>query len=185
MRSHKSKYIKRSVPFIKSRIERVMDFMLKYVPVSSRILDLGTASDMSNLMKENGYAVINTNGENLDKEYNHLSNLDVDTVSAFQIFEHMLAPYNILNTLQYDYLIASVPLRVWFRGAWKDNLDPWGRHYHEFEVWQFQMLLERTGWDIIKSEIWKIPVSLTLGPRFWLRFITPTYYIVYCQKIKR
>jgi hypothetical protein len=30
----------------------------------------------------------------------------------------------------------------------------WDRHYHEFEDWQLDWLLEKTGWKIIDSQKW-------------------------------
>jgi hypothetical protein len=34
----------------------------------------------------------------------------------------------------------------------------WDRHYHEFEDWQLDWLLE-TGWKIIDSQKWTNPVK--------------------------
>jgi hypothetical protein len=33
------------------------------------------------------------------------------------------------------------------------------RHYHEFEDWQLDWLLEKTGWKIIDSQKWTNPVN--------------------------
>jgi hypothetical protein len=35
----------------------------------------------------------------------------------------------------------------------------WDRHYHEFEDWQLDWLLEKTGWKIIDSQKWTNPVK--------------------------
>ena len=40
--------------------------------------------------------------------------------------------------------------------AYKSKTDPLDRHYHEFEPWQFDWLLEKSGWKIIKEDIGKI-----------------------------
>jgi hypothetical protein len=34
----------------------------------------------------------------------------------------------------------------------------WDRHYHEFEDWQLDWLLEKTGWKIIDSQKWTNPL---------------------------
>ena len=48
----------------------------------------------------------------------------LDLITSFEIFEHMLAPFNILRELKTDKLIASVPLKLWFTDAyWNDNND--------------------------------------------------------------
>jgi hypothetical protein len=59
----------------------------------------------------------------------------------------------------------------------------WDRHYHEFEDWQLDWLLEKTGWKIIGREKFTHPVK-KIGFRPLLRFFTPRYYIVYAEKVK-
>ncbi|MDA0713835.1 MAG: methyltransferase, partial [Bacteroidetes bacterium] len=56
--------------------------------------------------------------------------------------------------------------------------DMWDRHYHEFEDWQFDWLLEKAGWDIVRSEKWNGLSKFKLGVRPILRKIYPRYYIV-------
>jgi hypothetical protein len=57
----------------------------------------------------------------------------------------------------------------------------WDRHYHEFEDWQFDWLLEKSNWKIEKKEKWTSPIK-KIGFRPLLRTITPRYYIVYATK---
>jgi hypothetical protein len=38
--------------------------------------------------------------------------------------------------------------------AYRSKTDMWDRHYHEFEDWQLDWLLEKTGWKIIDSQKW-------------------------------
>ena len=104
-------------------------------------------------------------------------------VTAFEIFEHMLAPFNILRNIQAKELIASVPLKLWFANAYWNNNDDWDKHYHEFEIKQFNFLLEKTGWRIDAYETWKSYHNFTFGIRPILRMFTDRYYIVYCKKI--
>jgi hypothetical protein len=62
--------------------------------------------------------------------------------TAFEIFEHLLNPYTILENVNCSKLI-SVPLRLWFSPAYRSKTDMWDRHYHEFEDWQLDWLLKK------------------------------------------
>ena len=93
-----------------------------------------------------------------------------------------MAPYNVLKHIQAKHLVASVPLRLWFASAYKSSSDKWDRHYHEFEDWQFDWLLEKAGWKIIKTEKFTNPVN-KLGVRPLLRYFTPRYYLVYARRV--
>jgi hypothetical protein len=42
--------------------------------------------------------------------------------------------------------------------AYRSKTDMWDRHYHEFEDWQLDWLLEKTGWKIIDSQKWTNPL---------------------------
>ena len=57
----------------------------------------------------------------------------------------------------------------------------WDRHYHEFEDWQFDWLLEKSNWKIEKKDKWTSHIK-KIGFRPLLRTITPRYYIVYATK---
>ena len=94
----------------------------------------------------------------------------------------MLAPFNILKEIKTQKLIASVPLKLWFANAYWNEHDDWDKHYHEFEVKQFDFLLQQTGWKIIDSEKWIPKGKIQFGIRPFLRMVTPRYYIVYCEK---
>ena len=71
--------------------------MEKHLEQGSSLLDLGTENPFTPLLKEAGYIVQNTQGENLDDDYMAYADCEVDCVTPFEIFEHMLAPYNILK----------------------------------------------------------------------------------------
>jgi hypothetical protein len=86
-----------------------------------------------------------------------------------------------LRAIKADKIIASVPLRLWFAPAYRSKTDPWDRHYHEFETWQFNWLLEKAGWEIKDTFSWTNPVK-KLGIRPLLRTFTPRYYIVYAER---
>lgn len=166
----------------KKRYEKTLAFMGKHLEQGSSLLDLGTENPFTPFLKEAGYIVQNTQGENLDDAFKAYEKTNVDCVTAFEIFEHMLAPYNILKTLQCKRLIASVPLKLWFASAYWNDHDDWDKHYHEFEVKQFHFLLQKTEWTIKAQELWTSPDSKKIGVRPFLRYFTPRYCIVYCER---
>mgnify|MGYP001500088977 FL=1 len=103
-------------------------------------------------------------------------------MTAFEIFEHLFAPYNILKEFKSNKLVASVPLKLWFAQAYWNENDDWDKHYHEFEPKQFQFLLEKTGWKIMDYEMWTSPDPNKIGIRPLLRYFYPRYFIVYCER---
>lgn len=168
----------------KRRIKKTLDFLLKNHPPPAKVLDLGTRNLLSSKMIQAGYQIENTKGEDLDIEYKHLSVKQFDLITAFEILEHLVSPYNLLESLDKGQRIAAtVPVNVWFSKAHWSKTDPWDRHFHEFEPRQFDWLLEKSGWKIIAKETWKIPAAGINGIRPLLRFFTPTFYAVYAEKI--
>lgn len=156
------------------------------MPPPCKILDLGTENLLSEMMREAGYEVTNTKGENLDLDFKIAAESNADLITAFEIFEHMLAPFNILNAINtVPNLIASVPLKLWFSNAYWNEKDDWDKHYHEFEIKQFKLLLNRSNWEIIEFEKWKSYDPKKIGLRPVLRRFSYRYYIVYCQKISK
>jgi len=151
------------------------------LPSPATILDLGVRNPLSIMMEDIGYTVFNTEGEDLDILPDIVKKHDVDAVTAFEIFEHLIAPFNVLRKIESTKLITTVPLNLWFASAYRSKTDPWDRHYHEFEDWQFDWLLEKSGWQIKESEKWKSP-SRVIGFRPILRKYTSRYYAVYAEK---
>ncbi len=164
------------------RYDRTIAFIKRHFSEGTKILDLGVESDMARVMRANGFEVRNTQGEDLDCDYEGYLDTGVDLVTSFEIFEHMLAPYNILKDLKTKHLIVSVPLKLWFAKAYWNKEDHWDTHYHEFEPIQIEHLLRRTGWEIVDSEKWRSSNFKHLGIRPLLRFIYPRYYILYCRR---
>lgn len=158
-----------------------MDFLVDVAPPPSSILDLGIENPFSGFMKKEGYSVENTAGEDLDTEFSAVMQSEAEIVTAFEIFEHLLAPFNVLRKIKAEKLVASIPLKLWFSNAYRSKTDPWDRHYHEFEDWQFNWLLEKAGWKIRAREKWTNPTK-KLGIRPLLRTFTPRYYIVYAER---
>lgn len=165
------------------RFEITLEFLKKHISTSETILDLGVENPFSEIMKANGYQVQNTTGEDLDQDQNTLKNAQAKVVTAFEIFEHLLNPYTILQEIKADKILISVPLRLWFSSAYRSKTDPWDRHYHEFEDWQLDWLLEKTGWRIIDRKKWTHPVK-QIGFRPLLRYFTPRYYMIYAEKVR-
>ena len=170
---------KNNYPHKRYRI--TLEFLKKYIDTNDEILDLGVENPFSKIMKENNYTVSNTHGEDLDIEFNSVHKSNATTVTAFEIFEHLVAPFNVLKEIKADKLIASIPLKLWFSSAYKNPNDKWDRHYHEFEDWQFDWLLEKSGWEIVSRKKWTNPVK-KIGFRPILRLFFPRYYMVYAVR---
>ena len=164
------------------RYNHTIEFMLRVLPAPAKILDLGIRNPLSEIMEQYGYTVYNTEGEDLDILPDLVKKYDVDAVTAFEIFEHLVAPYNVLRAIQSTKLIATIPLDLWFAKAYRSSTDKWDRHYHEFEDWQFDWLLEKSGWSIKESQKWTSPIN-KIGFRPILRKFTPRYYAVYAERI--
>lgn len=163
------------------RYKETITFLKKHVATSDSILDLGIENPFTEVMKAEDYKVTNTFGQDLDDDFLVVSNEQFDVVTAFEIFEHLLAPYNLLKAISANHLVASVPLRLWFSSAYRSKTDKWDRHYHEFEDWQFDWLLEKSGWKIQDSVKFTNPVK-KMGIRPLLRYFTPRYYLVYATR---
>ena len=172
--------MKRVTP--KKRYNHTVEFIQSVLPAPARILDLGVRNELSEILETYGYTVFNTHGEDLDFDYKIVKNYEVDAVTSFEVFEHLLAPFNVLNAIKANKLITTVPLKLWFAPAYRSNADKWDRHYHEFEDWQFDWLLEKAGWKIIAREKWTNPTK-KIGIRPILRWFTPRYYIVYAEGV--
>lgn len=167
--------------FPNKRFQHTLSFLEKHISKDESILDLGVDNPFSKIMKSQGFSVENTGGEDLDLDFSSVQNSDSQVVTAFEIFEHLIAPFNVLREVKANKLVASIPMRLWFSPAYKSKTDPWDRHYHEFEDWQFDWLLEKAGWEIKDTAKWTNPVK-KIGFRPFLRSFTPRYYIVYAER---
>jgi len=169
--------------FPHKRYKHTYLFLEKHISKSEIILDLGVTNPFTEIMIKNGYKVENTSGEDLDLNTSTIDNSKASVVTAFEIFEHLLSPFTVLQSIKADKLVASIPMRLWFAPAYRSKTDAWDRHYHEFEDWQFDWLLEKTGWKIIDRQKWTNPTK-KIGVRPILRWFTPRYYIIYAERIK-
>ena len=168
--------------FPKKRYHHTLRFLKEVISKEEKILDLGVSNPFSEILTKEGFQVTNTKGEDLDLETTVVKTEAFDVVTAFEIFEHLVSPFNVLKDIRAKKLVASVPLKLWFASAYKSKTDEWDRHYHEFEDWQFDWLLEKAGWRIVKSEKFTNPVK-KIGIRPLLRRITPRYYLAYAERI--
>ncbi|MBT6425865.1 MAG: methyltransferase [Bacteroidetes Order II. Incertae sedis bacterium] len=166
-------------PVLRHRYENTLRLLQERLPAPARILDIGSANPLSEHLKSIGYDVINTSGD-LDEDLKQLD-VAVDAVTAFEILEHLVSPMPLLRALNAPLFFATVPMRLWFASAYKSKTDHWDRHYHEFEDWQFDWLLEKGGWHIVHSEQWTSPTGW-LGFRPILRQFTPRYYAVVAER---
>ena len=148
--------------FPKKRYQKTLSILKKYAPQGSTILDVGVKNPFTEVMLKEGYKVLNTSGQDLD--------FQADTLQAFE------ADFT-------KKVLITVPLRLWFAKAYRNTSDPRDCHYHEFEDWQLDMLLEKAGFRIIYREKWTHPVG-KIGFRPLLRYFTNRYYAVVAEKLK-
>jgi len=167
--------------FPNKRFKITFDFLKEFISTNENILDLGITNPFSEILIKEGYSVTNTTGQDLDVDTSVVKTDEFDVVTAFQIFEHMVAPFNVLSDIKATKLVVSIPLKLWFTSAYRSKTDKWDRHYHEFEDWQFDWLLEKSGWEIKKSIQFTSPVN-KIGIRPILRLFTPRFYLIYAER---
>ncbi len=168
--------------FPSKRYKHTIQFLKEVVPdTNTTILDLGVRNPFVDFMEREGYTVKNTSGEDLDLDPTALQKQEYEVITAFEIFEHLLSPFHVLKDAKGDKIVASIPLKLWFSPAYRSKTDPWDRHYHEFEDWQFDWIFEKAGWEIKKRQKFTNPVK-KIGIRPLLRLFTPRYYLIYAEK---
>lgn len=172
----------KNFPF--KRYQITTDFIKKFVDKNELILDLGIENPLSKMLKNKGYNIINTSGEDLDIDQSAVKETDATVITAFQIFEHLLNPFQLLMSIKANKLVCSVPLSLWFANAYRNSKDIRDNHFHEFEDWQFRLLLQKTGWKIIEEKKFTNPVK-KIGLRPLLRLFTNRYLIIYAEKINK
>lgn len=159
------------------RFEKTINLLTETLPKKSKILDLGTPNEMGKHLEEAGFQVSNAYGVDFDEEPEIISQEGFDAVTIFEVLEHLINPMGILKAIKAPKLYASVPLDLWFSKAYRNKKDQWDQHFHEFEDWQFEWLLEKSGWKITKQIKWSSPVN-KIGIRPILRRFTPRYILV-------
>jgi len=165
----------------KKRYKKTLRFIKEVVQPKDRILDLGVANPFSEIMIKKGYNVTSSGQVDLDLDTVPVQSENYDLVTAFETFEYMVSPFNLLQDIKAKKLVTSVPLKLWFASAYNNTLEETDRRYHEFEDWQFDWLLEKAGWRIKKREKFTNPVK-KIGIRPILRRFTPRHYLVYAER---
>lgn len=168
--------------FPHKRFNITLDFLEKHISKEASILDLGVENPFSEIMKKAGYQLENTSGTDLDDDVSEIENFQGDVVTAFEIFEHLVSPYTSLKAIPCNKAVISVPLKLWFASAYRNKNDVRDQHYHEFEPWQLDYVLEKAGWKVVDAIKFTNPVK-KLGIRPLLRSFTDRYYLVYCERI--
>ena len=168
--------------FVEARFRRTYDFMSKNMPPPAKILDLGTPNSLGAFLDNKGYEITNTKGDDFDLHPEVVAKEGYDAVAIFEVLEHLINPMGVLKEIKAPKLFATVPLSLWFSSAYRSKTDPWDRHFHEFEDWQFDWLLEKSGWKILRTEKWTNP-SIVPGIRPLLRSVTPRHYAVEAERI--
>jgi len=167
------------------RFNKTLNVLIKHLPPPLKVLDLGPDNPMADLMRKAGYEIHNT-PEGLDLDLDYSSELikddSFDVVTSFEVFEHLVNPFGVLSNIGAEKLVTTVPLNLWFAKAYWNDKDPFDRHFHEFEPRQFDMLLEKSGWEKVYYENWKSD-SIGLGIRPILRYFTPRHYLVIANRI--
>ena len=165
---------------LKRRYYITLDFLRSSGGKPKKILDLGTPNNLSDFLNSKGFEVSNTQGEDLDENPQVAAGEEYDAVTAFEIFEHLLNPYAVLKNIKSKRIFISIPLRLWFAKAYRGP-HSWDWHYHEFEDWQLDWLLEKTGWKVIRRKKWKSP-GYRPGFRPLLRWLYNRYYLIEAVK---
>ncbi len=169
--------------FPHKRFATTLSFLEKHIAKNASILDLGVENPFAKRMIDAGYKVQNTTGIDLDDDVSEIQQFTGDVVTAFEIFEHLVNPYGCLKVVPCDKILVSVPLKLWFSPAYRNKNDLRDQHYHEFEPWQLDYLLEKAGWQVKDRMKFTNPVK-QLGIRPLLRLFTDRYYLVYCERVK-
>lgn len=165
------------------RFEKTLSFIEKVLPNKNlEIIDLGQPNELASLIKMKGYNISNTTTHDFDFEPLALKESSAQVVTAFEIIEHLVSPFPLLQNLPGNTLIATVPLRLWFAKSYRNKSNEFDMHFHEFEDWQFDWLLKKAGWKVVYREKWVLP-TYQFGIRPMLRFFYPRIYAVHAERV--
>lgn len=168
---------------VERRYRFTLSFLTGVLSPPAQILDLGIDNPLAARMRDLGYDVVNTPDVDLDLSPQAVQGRNVDAVTAFEILEHLVNPFSVLKAIDAPRLITTIPLRLWFATAYKNPGDEFDQHFHEFEPWQFDRLLSKSGWEISSTQTWTGPTG-RVGFRPLLRRFTPRYYGVDARRRK-
>jgi hypothetical protein len=164
------------------RFQKTLELLDKHIAREKKILDLGTPNPLSEFLQEKGFQIESGFGFDFDLNPEDVNKYDYEVLTAFEVFEHLVSPFPLLQKTKARQLVITVPLKLWFAKAHRNMNDPYDQHYHEFESWQLDMLLEKAGWEIKVRQKWTPPFIFNGGLRSFLRAITPRFYAVYAER---
>ena len=102
------------------RFQYTLEFLKKHIDTKESILDLGVDNPFSKIMRQNGYEVENTSGEDLDFDYSSVLQSKAEVITAFEIFEHLLAPLHL------DWLLEKAGWKIQDRQKWTNPVKKFG-----------------------------------------------------------
>lgn len=164
------------------RYNQTLKFISAHIGKEKKILDLGSPNPLAEFLQEQGYLISNGYGFDFDLNPEKVNDYSYDVLTAFEVMEHLVSPFPILQQTKAKHLFITVPLDLWFARAHRNVSDPYDQHFHEFESWQMDMLLEKAGWVIKAREKWTPPFTFNGGIRSFLRAVTPRFYAVYAER---
>ena len=103
------------------RYRKTLAILQRFAPKGTSILDLGVRNPFSEVMEKEGYVVHNTQGEDLDLHPEILKSYQGEMVTALEILEHLVNPFGVLQQLPAKRLLITVPLRLWFAKAYRND----------------------------------------------------------------
>ena len=163
------------------RFNKTLSFVSRYIDPKDNILDLGTPNDLSEMLGKKNFQIQNAFGFDFDLDPEKINDYEYEVLTAFEVLEHLVSPFPLLRQAKARKLVVTVPLKLWFAKAYRNEKNPWDQHYHEFESWQLDMMIEKAGWEIKAREKWVPPFHLG-GLRSVLRAVTPRFYAVYAER---
>jgi len=85
--------------FPELRYKNTKEFILRFVSASESILDLGVENPFTDVLKKEGFQILNTGKSDLDLEPDIVKGYDVEVVTALEILEHLVSPFVLLRDL--------------------------------------------------------------------------------------
>lgn len=164
------------------RYNKTLELISAHIDKDKRILDLGTPNPLGEFLQKEGYSITNAFGFDFDLNPEKVNDYSYEVLTAFEVLEHLVSPFPILQQTKAKHLFITVPLDLWFARAHRNLSDPYDQHFHEFESWQMDMLLEKAGWVIKAREKWTPPFVFHGGIRSFFRAVTPRFYAVYAER---
>lgn len=100
------------------RFQKTLKFINNLDIKSSKILNFGPSNPLSDFLKNNDFDIVDTGiNQDLDFDYEIVKDKQFDVVIGFEILEHMVSPFPLLNSISANKLVLSVPLSLWFASA--------------------------------------------------------------------